>query len=148
MSSFNVKIDRNVLCADATQIKNWFETGEIFPEEYLQQVILATEKINPVINAFISFEPARMLKEFKSCQNTSSLFGLPVGIKDNIDVSGYRTTAGMKTRRLSLANRDAFVIEKLKANGALIGGKLNMHEAALGRQIITNTSVLAKTRIA
>jgi aspartyl-tRNA(Asn)/glutamyl-tRNA(Gln) amidotransferase subunit A len=60
------------------------------------------------------------------------LDGVPIAIKDNIDVAGVPTTAGIAARRGRLAHGDAFVVQRLKRAGAVILGKLNMHEAALG----------------
>ncbi|MBL8382545.1 MAG: amidase [Burkholderiales bacterium] len=62
----------------------------------------------------------------------SPLDGCLVGVKDNIDVAGLATTAGLGFRRGRVAARDAFVVERLRAAGAVIVGKLNMHPAAFG----------------
>ena len=58
--------------------------------------------------------------------------GICVGVKDNIDVKGFATTAGMATRIGRQAKQDAFVINRLRQTGAQFIGKLNMHEGALG----------------
>jgi Asp-tRNA(Asn)/Glu-tRNA(Gln) amidotransferase A subunit family amidase len=60
------------------------------------------------------------------------LDGLTLAVKDNIDVAGLPTTAGMATRRGRVAAQDAFVVQRLRAAGMVVLGKLNMHEAALG----------------
>jgi aspartyl-tRNA(Asn)/glutamyl-tRNA(Gln) amidotransferase subunit A len=60
------------------------------------------------------------------------LDGMPIGIKDNIDVAGSPATAGMATRRDRVPSQDAFCVAKLRAQGAIIIGKTNLHEAALG----------------
>lgn len=60
------------------------------------------------------------------------LEGVPVGIKDNLDVKGLATTAGIGARRQSIAGTDAAVVRQLKAAGAVILGKLAMDEGALG----------------
>ncbi len=58
------------------------------------------------------------------------LDGIPYALKDNIDAAGLVTTAGMATRRERLA--DAAVVSRLRRTGAVLLGKLHMHEAALG----------------
>ncbi len=60
------------------------------------------------------------------------LDGMPIAIKDNIDVAGLPTTVGSDAHRGAVAARDAAVIARLRAAGAVILGKLNMHEGALG----------------
>lgn len=60
------------------------------------------------------------------------LEGVPVAIKANIAVQGLEWNAGMELRRGVVADRDAYVVAKLKDAGAIVLGTLNMHEAALG----------------
>jgi len=61
-----------------------------------------------------------------------ALDGLTLAVKDNIDVAGMPTTAGMATRRGRVAAQDAFAVARLREAGMVVLGKLNMHEAALG----------------
>jgi len=60
------------------------------------------------------------------------LDGLPMLFKDNIDVAGLPTTAGLVPRRDHVAGDDAVVVAKLRAAGVVVLGKVTMHEAALG----------------
>ena len=62
----------------------------------------------------------------------SAIDGVIVSVKDNIDVAGLPTTAGLGFRRAAIAARDAFVVARLRAAGAVILGKVNMHAAAFG----------------
>jgi aspartyl-tRNA(Asn)/glutamyl-tRNA(Gln) amidotransferase subunit A len=67
------------------------------------------------------------------------LDGIPVALKDNIDLAGTPATAGMASRKGVMSDSDAFVTQRLRSAGAVILGKVNMHEAALGA---TNESPL------
>ena len=62
----------------------------------------------------------------------SVLDGIILAVKDNIDVAGMPTTAGLGFRRGRTAAQDAFVVARLRAAGAIVLGKVNMHAAAFG----------------
>src|SRR5262249_59765450 len=61
-----------------------------------------------------------------------ALDGIPVALKDNIDVAAVPTTNGMGAQGNTIPTRDAEVTRRLREAGAVILGKLNMHEGALG----------------
>lgn len=87
------------------------------------------------LNAFIVAESAADISTTPvACPGTplDSLKGVPIGVKDNIDVSGMATTAGTPALRNSIASVSSPVIERLTAKGAIIFGKTNMHELAFG----------------
>ena len=94
-------------------------------------------RLNPTLNAYITvISPQDVLNSQQPPINTAALYralrGIPIAIKDLIDVEGFRTTIGSKFFADNIANEDAFVVEKLKQSGALINGKTNTHEIALG----------------
>jgi len=62
----------------------------------------------------------------------SQIDGMILAVKDNIDVAGMPTTAGLGFRRGQVARQDAFVVARLRTAGAVILGKANMHPAAFG----------------
>lgn len=74
-------------------------------------------------------EQARKMDSMKSGRS-GAVFGLPVLVKDNIDVCGLHTTAGSLALKDNVAVKDAHIIENLRRNGALILGKTNMTEFA------------------
>ena len=94
---------------------------------------------NPKVNAYITVMSAQALKqaaqldeEAKAGKFRSPLHGIPIALKDNIDTAGTRTTAASPMFRTRVPTEDAEVVRRLAAAGAVILGKLNLHEFALG----------------
>jgi aspartyl-tRNA(Asn)/glutamyl-tRNA(Gln) amidotransferase subunit A len=94
------------------------------------------ERLNPKLNAFITvIDPQDALNAQLQGNNSSvskALHGIPIAVKDLFDTTGIRTTIGSKFFAENIPTQDAFVVEKLKQAGALIIGKTNTHEIALG----------------
>ena len=94
------------------------------------------EKHNSKLNAFITVIPPDDAIKAQSLESNASssktLHGIPIAIKDLFDIEGFRTTIGSKFFADHIAEQDAFVIEKLKQAGAILMGKTNTHEIALG----------------
>ena len=94
------------------------------------------ERLNPILNAFITpIDPheavnAQLPSDGRPFSN--SLRGIPIAVKDLFDTAGIRTTIGSKFFADNIPEKDAFVIEKIKEAGAIIIGKTNTHEIALG----------------
>ena len=70
--------------------------------------------------------------EAKAGKFRGPLHGIPIGLKDNIDTAGTRTTAASPMFKDRVPTVDADIVRRLKGNGAVILGKLNLHEFALG----------------
>lgn len=71
-------------------------------------------------------------KELKDGKWRGPLHGIPIGLKDNIDTANLLTTAGSALYEKRIPKSDAVVVQKLRDAGAVVVGKLNMHEFALG----------------
>lgn len=98
----------------------------------------AITRENPVLGAFIASDPTLAGQAAASDARRHDghaigrLDGLCVAVKDNIDVAGLPTTAGLGSRRARIAQADASVVARLRAAGALIVGKTNLDEGVLG----------------
>jgi aspartyl-tRNA(Asn)/glutamyl-tRNA(Gln) amidotransferase subunit A len=103
-------------------------SGDLTPHALVESCLRQIERLNPKLNAFITVQPA----EIESQYSNGPLFGIPLAIKDLYETAGVRTTAGSKFFENYIPLQDAFVIEKLKQAGAIILGKTNTHEIALG----------------
>ncbi len=126
-------INQELLEFDLTAQIELVKKGEVTAYDIVLSQLNLIAKQNPSLNAFISVADE---KSFNSNQLAAlvdtPLAGLSVAVKDNIDVLGFVTTAGMETRVGRKPNSDAFVAEKLRQAGASFIGKVNMHEGALG----------------
>jgi aspartyl-tRNA(Asn)/glutamyl-tRNA(Gln) amidotransferase subunit A len=94
------------------------------------------ERLNPQLNAFITVidVPSALQAQLPATVHpvTSALRGIPIAVKDLFDTAGIRTTAGSKFFSDHVPDSDAFVVEQVKQAGAIILGKTNTHEIALG----------------
>ena len=119
----------------AAEIKN----RSISPVEVTRLFLERIERINPILNAYVTVNADIALTEAKRAETEIAqgryrgpLHGIPFSIKDNIATKGIRTTAGSKILDDWKPDFDATVVAKLKEAGAIILGKTNLHEWALG----------------
>lgn len=112
---------------------------DLRPQEILEDCLDRIAEVDPALNAFIhvAAEPARREaalreEELHLYGPRSPLHGIPVAIKDIIDVEGEATTAHSRIYVTSRARRDARVISQLRDAGAVIIGKTSLHEYATG----------------
>ena len=111
----------------------------VSPVELTQAFIARIERLNPTLNAFITVTEEQALQqareveaEIQRGQWRGPLHGIPLALKDLIDTAGIRTTAASAVFKDRIPAEDAEVVRRLKAAGAVLLGKLNMHECAYG----------------
>jgi aspartyl-tRNA(Asn)/glutamyl-tRNA(Gln) amidotransferase subunit A len=112
--------------------------GELSPRDAVQSSLDRIERLDPHLNAFISVRAEEALAEAESAPE-GPLRGVPVAVKDVIDVAGARTTAASKLLVDNVARTDAVVVERLRRAGAIVVGKLNTHEFAFGASTTSPT---------
>ena len=107
--------------------------------ELTQACLDQIHTFNPKIDAWITVLREQALAQAKALDQEwaaghwhGPLHGIPIGLKDNIDAAGVRTTAGSKTLSGNIATEDAEVTRRLRAAGAVLVGKCNMHIFAAG----------------
>ena len=120
------------------------QAGELSPVQLLDAVQAAIEKTDPAIGGYLSrdYERARTLAE--KTDATLPLGGIPVAIKDVINVEGEPCTCASQILQGYVAPYDATVITKLRAAGAIPFGRTNMDEFAMGSS--TENSSIRITR--
>src|ERR1700726_1426072 len=118
-------------------------------EQYLNR-IRNFDQQGPKLNAMLYVNPKAlqqadaMDQEFKRTGKLKPLGCIPIILKDNYDIADMPTTAGSILLKGSIPKKDAFAVTRLKENGALILGKANMQEFALGG--ITVSSLGGQTK--
>ena len=126
----------------ASELAAAIRAGEISAVEAVDAYLDRIEAVGDKLNAYITVcadearaEARRLDEEAASGSFRGSLHGVPVGIKDQIHTAGIRTTDASKIRADFVPDADATVVAKLKGAGAVIIGKTNMSEFALGDPI-------------
>ncbi len=123
------------------------KAGTVTSEEIVQTFldrIKAYDQKGPELNAIVYLNPqaleeARALdKEREGKGFGGPLHGIPILLKDNIDVAGWPTHGGCIALRGLVAERDAVVVSRLRAAGALLLGKTSMHELAAGTTTVSS----------
>ncbi len=112
---------------------------EVSPMDVVQASLARIEKLDPLLNAFITvladeaLEQAKVADaEIKAGDWRRPLHGVPVGVKDMFDTAGVKTTAAFERFKNRVPAKDAAAVVKLKGAGAVIIGKTNMHRLAMG----------------
>jgi aspartyl-tRNA(Asn)/glutamyl-tRNA(Gln) amidotransferase subunit A len=123
----------------AAALAGALDRGEITAEDATRAALARIEARDGALRAFIRVLREEALAAARASDerrrdgaSRGALDGVSIAVKDNIDVAGVPATGGIAHYRQSIAREDAFVIRRLRDAGAVILGKLNMHEAALG----------------
>lgn len=108
---------------------------ELSPIELTESCLQRAVALEDSIRAFITLDPNGALEQARAAAATAArgpLHGIPIAIKDLIDVSGVPTTAASRFLRDNIAAVDAPVVARLRAAGAVLVGKTNTQEFAYG----------------
>ena len=119
-------------------------SGEITCTELTRACIERSRVYNPKVNAYITVmheealaQAERLDAEAKAGKFRSSLHGIPLALKDNIDTAGTRTTGGSAVFEDRVPDEDADVVSRLKNAGAVILAKANLQEFAMGNSSVS-----------
>jgi aspartyl-tRNA(Asn)/glutamyl-tRNA(Gln) amidotransferase subunit A len=126
-----------------------FRSGDLSPLDLVEAHIKRAEgdRLNAIATLTADHARAdaeRARRELASGVDRGPLHGIPISLKDNIDVAGVRTTAGSLLYADRIPATDATITRKLREAGAVLIGKANMHELALG--VETDNPVFGRTR--
>jgi len=126
-----------------SQARALLERGEISAVDLTRAVLNRIDQVEPRVKAYLTLVADRALEQARDADAqwaehrrkgrvTPPLLGIPMAIKDEICTRGVRTTAGSKILNNFVPPYDATVMEKLNAAGAILIGKTNQDEFAMG----------------
>lgn len=125
-----------VSISDVSQL---IRNKRVSPVELTQECLRRIEQLNPKLNAFITVTADAALAEAREAEIEiqggrwrGALHGIPIALKDLVDTAGVRTTAASRLFKDRIPTEDAEIVRRLKAAGAVLLGKLNLHEFAYG----------------
>jgi len=121
------------------ELSGRIQAQEISPVEVVDACLNRVDLFNQELNAFITIlkkearEQAKKAEaEIKAGQWRGPLHGIPIGIKDFYDTQGVKTTGAFQKLKDRVPEKDAESVALLKKAGAIIIGKMNMHELGMG----------------
>ncbi|MBI1942237.1 MAG: amidase [Betaproteobacteria bacterium] len=138
----------NELCYGAPRkLAQLIRTRKVSATEVMRAYIAQIERVNPEVNAIVTFLPEEALKKAKAMDRSKAkplLAGLPIAYKDTVPTRGVRTTFGSPIYAEHVPSEDHLIVERLTAAGAITLGKTNTPEFAAGSQ--TFNEVFGATR--
>jgi len=128
----------------AHEIQALMRAGKISPKEVIQALARRIEEVDPLIHGYLSHDLESALAEAQHADVNLPLGGVPVSIKDVINVKGHPCGCASKILQGYVAPYDATAIAKLRTAGAIPFGRVNMDEFAMGSS--TENSAFGPTR--
>ena len=136
----------------ATELARMINSGEVSSTEVVRAHLARIEAVNPALNAVVLVLADQALEAAEAADRRvgadgdelGPLHGVPVTIKENVDVAGTATTNGLPVLKDAVASADAPVVERLRAAGAIVIGRTNLPD--MGLRISTDSSLWGLTR--
>ena len=135
---------KNLPALSVADLQSLLRRREISPREVLDALRARVEEVDQEIGAYLSLDVDAANKEADKANVDLALGGVPIAIKDIINVSGQPCTCASNILQGYRAPYDATVIQKLRAAGAIPFGKTNLDEFAMGSS--TENSAMKVTR--
>ncbi|MEX2199051.1 MAG: amidase [Burkholderiales bacterium] len=138
----------DIVFTPARKLARLIRARKLSATEVMRAFIAQVERVNPKVNAIVTFLPEQALKQAKALDRRKGpkplLAGLPIAYKDLVATQGVRTTMGSLVYQDHFPKEDALLVERLKAAGAITLGKTNTPEFGAGSN--TFNAVFGATR--
>ena len=130
---------RNVIGASATWLAKAIRTGRVSSEEVVSAHLEQIGAVNPRLNAVVRTEGHKALVQARAADRqvarraaVGPLHGVPFTVKDIFDTAGVVTTAGLERLKTNVPDKDATVVARMRAAGAILIGKTNCPPGGIG----------------
>ena len=120
------------------QLLHGLASGRTTPTALVEISLDTVARLDPLLHAFVDVRPELVREQVEAAERRrregvlGRLDGIPIAVKDNLDIAGWPTRAGLPGRDSHAAAHDAHVVARLRAAGAVILGKTALDEGALG----------------
>jgi amidase len=128
----------------ARKLAQMLRARKVSATEVVKAFIAQIERVNPKVNAIVTFVPELALKRAKAIDRSTMFAGLPIAYKDLMPTKGIRTTFGSLVFEKNVPTENHAVVERLSAAGMITLGKTNTPEFGAGSQ--TFNKVFGATR--
>jgi amidase len=137
----NTMENQEICFRTATELTRRIRAKELSATEVMEAHLTQIERVNPKVNAIVTFLPEQALQQARAADNALAkgkdvgpLHGLPIAHKDLTPTKGIRTTLGSLAFKDFIPEEDGLIIERLKNAGAITVGKTNTPEFGAGSQ--------------
>jgi len=120
------------------EARRLLDRGEVSSAELTEAVLRRIEEVDPSVHAFVTVTPQRAMELAREADlrlrrgERSAMLGIPIALKDLLCTRGIETTCGSRILKGFVPPYDATVVERLLVQGAVLVGKTNMDEFAMG----------------
>lgn len=130
---------KDLFYLSAGELSRLIRKREVTPVEVVKAHLARVEALEPALNSFITLLPEQAMEEARVAEHEiesgkyrGPLHGIPIGLKDLFYVKGVRNTSGSKIFDHFIPDYDSTLALKLREAGAILLGKLNLHQFAYG----------------
>ncbi|WIM14069.1 amidase family protein [Enhydrobacter sp.] len=135
----------------ASTLRDYIATRKVSPVELMKAVLARVEKLQPVLNCFITLVPEKAMQAAREAEDAvmqgrplGLLHGIPYAAKDLVNTAGVRTTFGSRLYEQNVPKEDAVATARMKQAGAILFGKTTTPE--FGHKALTDAPLFGRTR--
>jgi aspartyl-tRNA(Asn)/glutamyl-tRNA(Gln) amidotransferase subunit A len=135
----------------ASTLRDYIAARKVSPVELMKAVLERAEKLQPILNCFITLVPEEAMKAAREAEAAvmqrkplGLLHGIPYAVKDLVNTAGVRTTFGSRLFEQNVPKEDAVAMARMKQAGAILFGKTTTPE--FGHKALTDAPLFGRTR--